>query len=206
MPKKKQKKQSFEYGYIIYGIILTLASIIGFGKLGIIGRLIAVMSIFLVGFLYQFLLALLAITGVYIIFKGGTIKIFQKKLIGLYMLFLSILILAHLSYLETTDLSGFSIITNVFGNFGELLKDTSSVSGGGIIGAIISAIFIPLFEINGATIISWTLLVCGFLLFTGMNIVIFIKKIHSVTKKIFIKKEVSDSVEVAEKNSKKITK
>ncbi len=199
MPKKKQKKQPFEYGYIIYGIVLILASIIGFGKFGIIGRLIAVMSIFLVGFLYQFLLILLTLTGLYIIFKGDTVKIFQKKLIGLYMLFLSILILAHLSFLEGTDISGFSIITNVFGNFSELLKDTSSASGGGIIGAILTAIFLPLFDTNGATIISWTLLVCGFLLFTGMNIVTFIKKIHSMTKKLFTKTEVANTIEVAEK-------
>ena len=68
--RKRQKKEKIELSASLYGIFLIIIAILGIGKLGPVGRLIASFSLFLSGSIYIVSLALLLIVGVYILIKG----------------------------------------------------------------------------------------------------------------------------------------
>ena len=67
--RKKNKKTGFEYSAELYGVLLVLAAILGIGKYGPIGKLIASFGIFLVGSGYGIFLVVLFIIGIYLIIK-----------------------------------------------------------------------------------------------------------------------------------------
>ena len=70
MAKKKRKKavkKSFNYSAEIAGIILILIAILGIGKYGPVGRLIASFGLFIVGSLYNVFLVVLFIVGGYLL-------------------------------------------------------------------------------------------------------------------------------------------
>jgi len=193
----RKKKQS-EYQHLIYGVLLILLGVIGLGVFGLVGRIAVVSAAFLVGQFYQILFLLALITGVNIIFKGEFLKIFQKRLLGIYLFFIGLLVLSHLNYLVEFEITGFTIITNIFANFPNLINDVESIGGGGIFGAIISAIFLPLFDDTGARIIAWTIMACGIALFAGSNILYFLNKLKDSSTK-WLNKEAKSAVEEAEK-------
>ncbi len=198
MPRKKREKK--EYNYIIYGIVLVLVAIIGLGGFGIVGRGIAVLAAFLVGSWYQVLLLLTLAIGINTIFKGEFLKIFQRKLIGLYLILISILILSHLNYVIDQGITGFSIITEIFRNF-ELTID-AEIKGGGIVGATITASLLPLLDQIGVQIVTYTLLILGIIILVGSNLKAIFYKSKEVGQNIF-KKEVKEAVDAAEKEFEK---
>ena len=67
--RKKQTKKGFEYKYEVLGIILLVASILGIGKLGVVGKLISSFALFLVGSVYMILLLTCFIVGAYLLIK-----------------------------------------------------------------------------------------------------------------------------------------
>ena len=72
MAKKKKKKQTkggFEYKLEVYGLLLLLASVLGIGKYGPVGRMIASFALFLVGSIYMVLLLVFFIVGAYLLVK-----------------------------------------------------------------------------------------------------------------------------------------
>ena len=65
--KKKETKKGFSHSRELYGILLVLASILGIGRYGPVGWMIASFAIFLVGVFYNVLLVILLILGAYLI-------------------------------------------------------------------------------------------------------------------------------------------
>ena len=129
------------------------------------------------------------------IIKREKPEFFTSKLIGLYIIFIGILVLSHIKYIENPDLIGFQIIEETVNNF---MSTTNRVNvGGGMIGAIFSALFTWLFSIKGTRIVTWGLIVCGIIMFTGMSIVDAVKAIASKIKIQRIKeKEKKDKKEI----------
>ena len=125
--------------------------------------------------------------------KGEKPKFFTYKLIGLYILILAVLVLSHLDY---SDFKGFEMITKTFDNLCAYFEspDTINLNGGGILGAIFCAISIALFAKEGATVISWILVVAGIILFTGLSIKDIVTGIKA---KIKIKGKVKESDRIA---------
>ena len=83
--RKKQTKKGFEYKYEVLGIILLVASILGIGKLGVVGKLISSFALFLVGSVYMILLLTCFIVGAYLLIKREYPDFFSTKLIGIYL-------------------------------------------------------------------------------------------------------------------------
>ena len=82
MAKKKRKKQSkkgFEYKLEVYGLILLLASILGIGKFGPVGRMISSIALFLVGSIYMVLLVVFFVVGAYLLIKREWPDFFSTK-------------------------------------------------------------------------------------------------------------------------------
>ena len=205
--RKKQTKKGFEYKLEVIGLVLLLASILGIGKYGPVGRMIASFALFLVGSIYMVLLVVLFIVGAYLLVKREWPDFFSTKLMGVYLFVIGFLIVMHqdfvlqnegnmmLIFRATVDqlVAGFHGIMNT-----GILEDWFAV-GGGILGGIFSMIFDKLFSYTGMQIVSWVLMGVGFCLFTGFSIIDYVKeKLASGKEKRLHAKE-----EKLEKDSKK---
>ncbi len=182
--KKSRKAKDKKPSYLIelYGILFILLAILGIGKYGFAGRVVASFSLFLVGNLYFFLLIVLLISGIFIIVNRKSINFLSSKMIGVYLFVIGLTVLMHQNYVldninpskiftETIDylMLGIEKIMNKSvqtGVFNAALSNT----GGGIFGAIFSSLFYALFDAQGTKVVVPILLVSGFMIFTGLSI------------------------------------
>ena len=203
MAKKKKKKDKnnnkFEYTNEIIGVIIILFGIIGILGTGIIGNLVKSFSIFLVGTIYLALLVFLVLTGILLIFKKEKPNLLSSKFIGMYIIIISILVILHIQYIEINGTEGFKIITETFNNL--MISFSSEMalsnSGGGIIGAVFSYLFVTFFG-DGTMIVTYTLIALGLILIFNLSILSLFNKIKPFFKKIFEKEEDEDDEEELE--------
>lgn len=200
MAKKKRKKavkKGFNYSAEIAGIILILIAILGIGKYGPVGRLIASFGLFIVGSLYNVFLVVLFIVGGYLLLKREWPDFFSTKLVGVYIFVLGLLIMMHREFIlenngnialifkETIDqlVMSFNSIMNT-----GTLENWLAV-GGGLIGGVLAALFVKLFSYQGMQIVSWVFMIAGVCLFTSFSIIDFIKNSIEKSKEIKIHKK-----------------
>lgn len=180
--RKNEKEKSNGYKIELIGLLLVLIGIIGFGGYGPLGKLIKAFAIFLCGTWFFIFLGALLIIGLYMMIKRQNVKFLTTKLIGIYIIIISILMLSHTKYLENTNLKGMEIISETINNFLASTKVLNDAQGGGIIGALFSLMFLSMVDLKGTRIIIIALLLCGIFLFTGMSIFDIIKKASSKAK------------------------
>ena len=182
--QKRAKKKSFAYSNEVIGILIILISIIGIGGYGPAGNFIKAFSIFLVGNIYLLFLILMLIAGGFLILKRESPKLFTTKLIGMYIIILSFLILLHIKYIELNGTESVKIISETFENLMIAFKNANNISnsGGGIIGAIFSWIFVSLFG-NGTIIVVVTLIILGVILLFNVSIMNMINNIKDFIDK-----------------------
>jgi len=203
MAKKKKKKDKnnnkFEYSNEIVGVIIILFGVIGILGTGIIGNMVKSFAIFLVGTIYLALLILLVVTGLMLIFKKEKPNLLSSRLIGIYTIIISILVMLHVKYIEINGTEGIKIITETFNNLMLSFSSNSALSnsGGGIIGAIFSYMFVTFFG-DGTMIVIFTLLALGIILIFNVSIVSLINKIKPTISKIFERVEEDDDDEIDE--------
>ena len=176
--KKDKNKNKFEYSNEIVGVIIILFGIIGLLGTGIVGNMVKSFAIFLVGTIYVLLLLLLIVAGVLLILKKEPPNLLSSRLIGLYIIIISFLVLLHVRYIEVNGTHGVKIITETFDNL--MLSFTSSSalsnSGGGIVGAIFSYLFVSAFG-DGASIVVCTMFVLGTILLLNVSLLDLYNKI-----------------------------
>ena len=205
--RKEDKKSSSNFKVEIVGILLVLASIIGFVPYnGFVGNLIKAFAIFLFGAWYWIFLVSIFFIGGYMIIKRESVKFFSIKLVGLYMMILSILIFAHSTYIDrqfedksnlVTNLNEMEVIKETIDNFMASINEIKEPVGGGIIGASVSVLFFNLFGTQAIWIVVITIAIGGFVLFTGFSIVDFIKNTSNKAKEKMLKsKEKRDKREI----------
>ncbi|HBZ10518.1 MAG TPA: DNA translocase FtsK [Bacillus bacterium] len=175
---KLKKILQFELSGIAL-IALTLISII---ELGAVGRGISHFFYFLLGEWYMVgLLATLCIAGFFIIKREWPV-LFKGRLIGLYLIFASILVLAHVKLFGLMNKEGMltnnSVIKSTYYLFMQIIKGEASTNdlGGGMIGAILFSGFYLLFDATGTKIISFFLILVGLILITGKSMGEFVEK------------------------------
>ena len=171
----RKKKKSLKLKKEIIGITMVLVAILGFGKLGIVGKFICASLMFLFGYigLYMMLAALLVI-GLILVLKKEEIDFFSARMIGIYVLFLSILILMHQSFIKDNQVVAFAF-NNTMNKLVECFKaflTTGTITdyfgaGGGLLGGILSIIFVKLFSFKGMLIVSWVLIFISLVLIGG---------------------------------------
>ena len=183
--KKKRSKKS-DNGIMIelYSIVLAIASILGIGKLGIVGRLIASFSLFLTGSVYIVFLFFLLIIGVYSFIKREWPDFISTKALGCYLFVIGLLCFMHWEFVSQNDgntnlifketmsqlVKGFNSIVNS-GAIGQ------SVSvGGGLIGGLFALAFSELFSYTGMQIVTITFIIVGLCLFTGFSVMDLIRE------------------------------
>ena len=206
--KKKETKKGFAHSTELYGVLLVLAAILGIGRYGPVGNMIASFAIFLVGVLYNPLLVVLLILGAYLIINRSWPNLFTTKMLGIYLLLIGVLVLMHENFILQNDSNAvkvFSETTNqLINSFSDVMKGARpNAIGGGIIGCTFGVLFMVLFSYRGMQIIAWTLIIIGFSLFTGFSIVDFVKDKAKAAKEKFPKRDKSSSDDEEEVSTKK---
>ncbi len=200
MAKKKKKKDKnnnkFEYSNEIVGVMIILFGIIGILGTGIIGNLVKSFAIFLVGTIYLALLIFLVIIGLLLIFKKEKPNLLSSRLIGVYTIVMSILVMLHIKYIELNGTEGLKIITETFNNLMLSFSSDSALSnsGGGIIGALFSYVFVTFFG-DGVMIVIFTLLALGIILIFNVSILSLFNKIKPTISEWFSKEDEEDDEE-----------
>lgn len=169
MAKKKTSKTSTKknesYAAELWGVLLILIAIMGFGGFGPVGNVIKGFSIFLMGTWYVVVLLACAAIGLYMLIKRKNPNYFTIRLIGVYMIILALLVYSHMGYAIEHDLSGKAIIEATIDTFMDagLLNYTAN-SGGGIIGGIFTVALTKCFAFEGTKIVLVVIAVLGVIL------------------------------------------
>ncbi len=200
--KKKETKKGFAHSIELYGVLMVLAAILGIGRYGPVGGMIASFAIFLVGVFYNVLLVVLLVLGVYLIINREWPNLFTTKMLGIYLLVIGILVLMHENYLLQNDSNAINVfsetVDQLINSFSNVMKGARpDAIGGGIIGCTFGVLFMLLFSYRGMQIIAWTLIILGFCLFTGFSIIDFIKDKAQKAKEKFPKREKNSNEEEA---------
>ena len=207
--RKETKKPSSNYSVELTGVILIAIAIIGICQFGIVGNFLSGFASFLVGTAYTILLACVFIVGVYMIVKREKPDFFTSKLVGVYIFSLALLILFHANYMKNLDLQGFEVVKETVDNLMGAINGVEKIQGGGIIGAILSVLFVKLFTINGTRVVCIVLLVCGIVMFTGMSLYEMITKSKNKIKAVIKHSEKAKDrvdIKIAEDNYEKDNK
>lgn len=203
--KKKQKKDNKTksgYQVEVIGILLILIGIIGICKFGPVGIFISGFAAFFVGTANNILLAMLFIIGGYIIVKRDKPVFFTSKLIGLYIIIIALLVLMHISYIKQLNIEVGQILNETINNLMGYVKSVEKLQGGGMLGALFGTLFVKMFTISGTSVVCIALIVCGFIMFTGLSIYDMVtaskNKVKNIIKKDKLHKEQKEIAKAAE--------
>lgn len=193
--KQKEEKKIIEHPEPLIGVILIILSILGIlpNPLGWVGQIVASFAMFLIGTGYQILLLAILILGIYLCFKKEWPNFFDNHLIGIYLISIGLIVLAHLNYVTANDGNATAVlsetITVLMNNFNHLVQGTAlTLSGAGVIGALFALAFTKLFAEVGTYIVSGVIIALGIFFATGLTFGTLFSKIFS---KVKIKKPVS---------------
>lgn len=197
--KKKQKIEEntgFKYKKECMGIIVLVLSILGLGNKGIVGGVIKKFAIFLFGNWWAAFLILSICLSLYLIGKREKPNYFTGRLIGVYSLIFAILLFSHINYITTNNIKT-DIITETYNNIAVAYDTDSEIrnTGGGMLGALFTFAFVPLFDIEGTYIIIIIIASFGLIMLFDLTLSDCISTIFSPFKRIFRKKEKDDDEE-----------
>ena len=198
--KKKETKKGFAHATELYGVLLVLAAILGIGRYGPVGGMIASFAIFLVGVFYNVFLIVLLVLGAYLIINREWPNLFTTKMLGLYLLVIGLLVLMHENYILQNDSNAIKVfsetVDQLINSFSNVMKGARpDAIVGGIIGCTFGVLFMLLFSYKGMQIIAWALIILGFCLFTGFSIVDFVKNSAKKAKEKLPKKDKNEGKE-----------
>lgn len=223
MPKKKKRKEvkKDSNAWIeVKGILLILITIIGLCKFKPLSNIINGFAGFLVGVWWGVLLLLVGIIGGYMIVKRSKPDLLTSHFIGLYVIIIGLLALSHVGYIdknitksleEGQSLSYSVVFEETFNNLNNFIDGSLDIQGGGVIGALFGVTLVKLLSITGANVVSIVLMVCGFIMFTGITLYDIaktlkkgVKKTVELKNKAKIKEEVKKVEDFFEKDNKPV--
>ena len=196
MAKRKRSKDSQKspkYSVELTGLVLILIGIIGMG-FGYIGSFIKQFMMFLAGEFWFILLFAILILGFSMLFKRKLPNFFSQRLIGLYVLFIIILVLGHFQILKNNQ--NFSSLMQITYNNYMNRIDTINVSdslfssgtssiviGGGFIGAIFAGLLNICFGLTGTKIVLVILGLFAFILIFNITLADILNKFKPLFKR-----------------------
>ena len=179
--KKKSSKKSSntEMKIILFGLMLLLIGILGFG-FGAFGALIKKGALFLVGEWWILILLFLIFISLNLLFKRKLPNLISSRLFGFYLLLIVLLVGSHFYFIESFPPA--EIIDRTVENCKRRI-DTIGVSasiftsgeesinvGGGIIGGTLAYAFDSLFNKVGTIIVLIVLLTIGLILLFDIDL------------------------------------
>ncbi|MGG3561760.1 DNA translocase FtsK [Neobacillus rhizosphaerae] len=182
-PKKRDNHLKRTIQYELTALAILAIAIISIAKLGAVGKATVLFFRFWMGEWYMLGLLGLVVLSIFLMWKREIPFFFHIKLVGSYFIVSAILLLSHVTlfHLLTNDgkFKDPSVISNTWELFMmELRGETSTTDlGGGILGAILFALFHYLFAETGTKIIAFIFIIIGIVLLTGKSFGDFIGKI-----------------------------
>ena len=174
MAKKKTSKstnsKNDSFVAELWGVALILIGVMGFGSFGPVGNLIRSFSIFLMGTWYSIALFICIVVGAYLMVKRKSPNFWTVRLIGIYLIILTLLVYSHLEYAILENLNGKAIIEATLNNFLETNINYTASSGGGIIGGLLTIGFTQMFDYSGTKIVLVVLGILGVILLFDINL------------------------------------
>ena len=192
MAKKKTSKnassKNTSYSAEVWGVLLILIAIMGIGTFGPVGSIIKGFAIFLMGVWYMLALISCLITGVYMLYKRKKPNIFSIKLVGIYLIILSLLVNSHMQYAIAENLNGKAILEATINNF----MDTGVLeyvvnAGGGVIGGAFTVLFTQAFDFEGTKIVIIIIAALGVFLTFNINLNKIVKFVKNIWNRVRIK-------------------
>jgi len=184
MAKKKksadESNKSIGYSVELTGLFLILVGLIGFG-FGPVGSLIKKFAMFLMGEWWPAILIFVLIVGFYMLIKRKLPNFFSARYIGFYLLIVVILVLSHLTFIQTSSKPQ-DIFSATMNNYMSRVASISAnnalsssgqasiVIGGGILGAVFSFATSALFGLNGTYIVLAFIGLFGVILLFNVNL------------------------------------
>lgn len=191
MVKRKRRKTKRNEGFKrtmqfeLIGLLLVAIAAISMANLGAVGKAIVLFFRFFIGEWYMLSLLGLVIVGGYFIWKRDIPSFFHQRLIGLYLIISALLLFSHVTLFQLLLNNGKfadpSVISNTLELFWMEVKGETSTTdlGGGMVGAVLFALFYFLFDEPGTKIIAIVLIITGIILLTG-------KTFGDVVGKVFL--------------------
>ncbi|MDR4315528.1 spore DNA translocase [Niallia circulans] len=215
--RKTRKKQHLKLTiqYELAALLLMALSFISILQLGAVGKTMVSFFRFFFGEWYMLCLIGLIVYSGYLMWKREKPYMFHTKLNGIYLIVSAILLLSHVTLFKLLASQGAfqnpSVIFNTWELFWmEVNKEATNVDlGGGMIGAVLFALFHYLFDTVGTQIISFIVIVIGFILLTGKTLSGAFKKVISSIWNFFqdqweaFKQDMKDWKESIQKNKEK---
>lgn len=214
MAKKKKRKEVKKDSGVkteIIGFLLILIPIIGCCKFGPLSNIINGFAGFLVGVFWAVLLILVGFGGLYMIAKREKPDLLTRKLVGVYIIILGVLALFHLGYIKTLGektgdnfvVQYGTILDATFNNLNQFIDGGTDIQGGGMIGALLSVTLVKIVSLTGAQVVSFVLIICGFIMSTEITIhdmIKMIKKLFKKTKEVKLKSKDKEEVKKIEED------
>lgn len=185
--RKKRQKQTLKLTiqYELAALVIMTLSFISILQLGAVGATMVSFFRFFFGEWYMLCLIGLIVYGGYLMWKREKPYMFHTKLNGIYLIISAILLLSHVTLFKLLASQGAFTNPSVIYNTWELFwmevnkQGTNIDLGGGMIGAVLFALFHYLFDTVGTQIISFIVIVIGFILLTGKTLSGAFKKVLS---------------------------
>ncbi len=174
-PKKRDNHLKKTVQYELSALAILALAIISIAKLGAVGKATVLFFRFWMGEWYMLGLIGLVILSVYLMWKRSIPFLFHTKLVGSYFIVSAILLLSHVTLFHLLTNNGNfkdpSVISNTWELFMMELRGETSTNdlGGGILGAILFALFHYLFAETGTKIIAFIFIIIGIILITGKS-------------------------------------
>ena len=209
--RRRRKKEKIEISIELYAILVAIAAILGLGKLGPVGKLIASLAMFFTGKIYLATLCLLLIVGIYAFLKKEWPEFFSTKMFGFYLFMIGLLTFLHWDFVTTYDGNSSAIFKETMNSLVHAfnhIMDTGVIGeytvGGGLIGSVFAISFAKLFSYLGMQIVTVTFIILGLCMFTGFSIVDFIRDRVEYVKENHTHEENKDDDEEEELDKKKV--
>lgn len=187
-PYESSKKKNLFF-YEILGIVLAVLSFFALAKLGSFGLYLFLTIKLLFGD-WAFLFIIIGIlAGCYFLMVHDHLPISSLRVIGIFFIFLSLIVLSHFSmhnYIKQYSEDYFSLTISVYIDYFKT-ANSESITGGGIIGMLFFYLFYYLLSIPGVIIISLLLIVLGVSFISRKTLNEFFKLIVKVLKVVFKK-------------------
>ncbi|MBP2240188.1 S-DNA-T family DNA segregation ATPase FtsK/SpoIIIE [Cytobacillus eiseniae] len=172
--KKENLKKTIQYELV--ALVLIALAAIAIAKLGAVGKATVLFFRFFMGEWYIISLLGLVLFAGYLMWKRVIPYLLHTKLVGVYLILCSMLLLSHVKLFQLLLNGGKfqdpSVIANTWELFWmEVNGETSTTDlGGGMVGAILFALFYFLFDEPGTKIVAFMLIIIGIILLTGKTL------------------------------------
>lgn len=163
--KKTEKKVDHEILMIIYSFLAISLSIIGLLQIGPAGIVLSRIMFFLVGTLGSVVYGGIILVAIFILFKKNIVHVKVNYIIGIISFFFAWIL--FIAAPNDHSIIGIEVLNNFIKNIKAIFDNTliASIGNGGIVGALLYALFSGLFAYKGTLIISIMSVLLGIIMF-----------------------------------------